>query len=354
MRELSPLSLCIVNHDGEAHLAKSLPTVLARQRLFAEIMLLDNASQDDSVGLFRRVIPDGIVIALPENRSPGTARNAGIRRARHDLILFIDNDIRLTDGAVEALCEALLAEARAVVAAPRVIYADNPSMIQYQGADAHFLGHMILRLEGAAADAGGTQAVKMNSLVTAAFLLHRARWPGAAFDGLFEFYLEDHDFGLRARLAGHELLAVGRAVVIHGGGTPGLSLRPGGSYGSRRIKSMIAGRWQVLIKNYSVRSLLVLGPCLVIYECAQLLGVISKGWWREWWSACCWVRVRAGRLRAARNEVQATRRVRDRDLLQGGPIPFKPELARSRAGRAAITGLNMFVSAYWLVARHLL
>jgi hypothetical protein len=348
------VTLCIVNHNGAKHLVRTLLAVEAQRYMYSEILLLDNGSTDGSQDIFRRLISNGELVQLLDNRSPGTARNSGIERARNDLILFMDNDIELKDGAVEALCQALTVAPQAVAAAPRVLHADNPAMIQYEGADAHFLGHMVLRSEETPAQACPVRTARTNSLVSACFLFDRSRWPAGRFDSHFEFYLEDHDFGLRARLAGSDLLAVGSAVTYHGGGTPGLSLRPGGRYAPGRVRTMIAGRWQVLIKNYAGWTLLVLSPCLAIYELAQLAGVLKKGWWREWVAACKWVWRHAGDLRQARHTVQAMRTIPDRELLKGGPIPFRPELSTSMFDRAAIAILNAIVSGYWRIARRTL
>ena len=216
-----PISLAIVNHNGANHLRDSLPAALDRQ--FAEILLLDNASTDDSIALFERSSSRGKVIRLPENRSPGAARNAGFRSARGPFVLFIDNDVVLESECAERLAEALLDHPRALASSPCVVYAWEPERIQYDGADCHFLGHMVLRNEDTPLSARTSFSTAMGSLVTACFMIAKERWQGGElFDTDFPFYYEDHDFALRARLAGHELLSVPAARVRHGTGTPGL------------------------------------------------------------------------------------------------------------------------------------
>jgi hypothetical protein len=317
-------------------------------------MLLDNASEDGSVALFRNLLPEGVVVQMPDNRSPGNARNAGIERTRTDLVLFMDNDIELCTGTVELLSRALISVPEAVAAAPRVVYADNPTMIQYEGADCHFLAHMVLRSEDAPVGSTPPQTVRTQSLVSACFLLDRSRWPEARFDPAFEFYYEDHDFGLRARLAGHQLLAVGEALTLHGPGTPALSLRPGGNYAPRRVKTMISGRWQTIIKIFSGRTILVLAPVLLVYELAQLGGVLKKGWWPEWLAAARTLRAQFSSLLASRRVIQSSRRVPDRCLLRGGPIPFKKELGDSRVERGALKLVNLLANGYWWMAKRLI
>ncbi len=346
------ISLAIVNHNGAGHLRESLPSVLALDRCFEEILLLDNASTDDSIALFERLSPRGTVVRLSENRSPGAARNAGFRAARSPLVLFMDNDVMLEPDCPERLARALLEHPLALVAAPCVVYAREPQRVQFDGADCHFLGHMVLRNEDVPLAARVEFPATMGSLVTACFMIAKLRWrQGELFDVDFPFYYEDHDFALRARLAGHELHAVPAARVRHGTGTPGLSFRPGGSYGDQRVRTLISGRWQSLIKNFSLRSLIVLGPCLLLYELCQLLGALKKRWFRLWALAFSDVVRLLPSLLRKRRTIQSARRVPDRALLRGGRLPFKPELAGSGPERIALDLLDRMVAGYWSCVR---
>ncbi len=349
------ITLCVVNHNGVAHLRDSLPYVAALGPAVDEVLLLDNASTDGGQDFFLKSVADGRVIQLAENRSPGAARGAGFKAARNDYILFADNDIRLSAVSAQTLAAALDGRSNAVIAMPRVVLTARPDRIQYEGAYCHWLGHMILRNEDSPLQPPETVPIPVDSMVSACFMVVRSRWPDATFfDPGYLFYYEDHDVGVRARLAGREILAVANAVVMHGAGTPNLSLRPGGSYAPRRVLTLIEGRWRHLIKNVSARTLVVLGPGLLAYELAQLAGATAKGWLPHWWRALCNTMRGFKELRAARSAIQRNRRITDRELLRGGPVPFRPELAGGRGSKLALAMLNAFCSAYWMIARRLL
>ena len=349
------ITLCIVNHDGAVYLRDSLPCVIALGSVVDEVLLLDNASTDGGQDLFLKSVPDGRLIQLTDNRSPGAARSAGFKAARNDYILFADNDIRLSAASTQTLAAALDRRSNAVIAMPRVVLTARPDRIQYEGAYCHWLGHMILRNEDSPLQTPEPVPVPVDSMVSACFMVVRSRWPDATFfDPGYRFYYEDHDVGVRARLAGREILAVADAVVMHGAGTPNLSLRPGGSYAPRRVLTLIEGRWRHLMKNVSTRSLVVLGPGLLGYELAQLAGAAAKGWLPHWWRALHNTLRGFKEIRAARSAIQGTRRITDRELLRGGPLPFKPELASGRGTKLALALLNAFCDAYWKIARHLL
>lgn len=349
------VTLCIVNHNGAVHLRDSLACAVALGPDVDEILLLDNASTDGGQDFFLRSVPNGRVIQLTENRSPGAARSAGFQAARNDYILFADNDIRLCAAGAEALAAALDLYSNAAIAMPRVVLTARPDRIQYEGAYCHWLGHMILRNEDSPLQEPAPNPVRVDSMVSACFMVVRSRWPHAMFfDPGYLFYYEDHDVGVRARVAGREILAVENAVVMHGAGTPNLSLRPGGSYAPRRVLTLIEGRWRHLLKNISTRSLVVLGPGLLAYELAQLAGVTAKGWFPHWWQALRNTIRAFGEIRIARGAVQRGRRIADRELLRGGPVPFKPELAGGRGAKLALAMLNALLGAYWRIARRLL
>ena len=354
---MTGITLCIVNHNGADHLRQTLPNLPLLRGIVDEALLLDNASSDASREVFSALVPWGRIMQLHENRSPGAARNAGFKAARNDLILFADNDILLTRDVVTALAAALQADPDCVIALPRVILTRRPARIQYEGAYCHWLGHMILRNEDALLEESGATAaaVAVDSMVSACFLLARKRWPAPPlFDPGYRFYYEDHDVGARARLAGRRILAVSRAVVLHGEGTPNLSMRPGGRYAPRRIQTLLEGRWRHLAKNLSRRGWWVLGPGLLAYEILQLGAVIAKGWLPHWWIAFRYTCGSFRELREQRRGIQASRCIADRELLRGGPLPFKPELTTGGLARLALRSCNAMFQGYWALARRLL
>jgi hypothetical protein len=59
-------------------------------------------------------------------------------------------------------------------------------------------------------------------------------------------------------------------------------------------------------------------------------------------------------LLAKRRVVQATRKLPDRALFSGGPIPFRAELASGRLELAARRVLDFISSRYWQGVRRLL
>ena len=355
VRTLPPLTFCVVNYNGANYLANTFSALMQQKRVTDEVILIDACSTDRSIEVAKQLCPDARIIPLDENRGPGVARNAGLKLASNDLVLFLDNDVMLQEGCAGKLAEALYENRRAVAAAPRVLYADNEDTIQFEGANSHFLGLMIPRNANQRSAECPAETSKINSLVTACFMLDLRRWgTDDPFDDSFFFNYEDHDFGIRSRVLGHELLAVPDASVLHSHGTPGLSWRPGREYSRTRIYCLIRNRWQVILKNYSLKTILLLLPGLSVYELFQLVGVVKKGWLGEWRRALFWIFSHTHRILERRKSIQQARLCPDRMILQNGPLPFTEGLSLSGAERMAQGVLNTLVTGYWMMVRRLI
>lgn len=84
------MSVVIPCYNAAAFLADAVESVRAQTSPVAEVLVVDDASTDDTVAVAERL---GVtVIRQPENRGPSGARNAGIARAAGDVVAFLDAD----------------------------------------------------------------------------------------------------------------------------------------------------------------------------------------------------------------------------------------------------------------------
>jgi len=344
-------SLCIVNWNGRHHLERSVPAALAVRDAFAEILVVDNGSDDDSVAWLERNAPDVRILRLPENRGAGAARNAAIERAVSDRILLIDNDVMLLPGCAEALSAALDADPRAAAAQAAVLYADRPDTVQYCGADAHYLGMMILRHADVPVDSLPTQPFSCDSLVTCCFMLDRRRVGDVRFDPDILIYFDDHDFALSLRGRGLAILAVPGARGLHGEGTAGMSVRAIGRYSQRRVFQTIRNRWLVLARHYPAGTLAALAPALFLFEAAQLALAVRKGWLPIWRDAALWMWRNRARIGERRRATLTAQRMPLRPILCGRPLPLRRELAAGALERRLIGLLDRIFAGYWRIMR---
>jgi len=130
-----------------------------------------------------------------------------------------------------------------------------------------------------------------------------------------------------------------------------LSLRQLGKYSSMRVFCIIRNRWLFLLRNYSAKTLLLLAPLMLIYELAQLVIAIKKGWLGEWWKSVRWIFGNWSDIREKRRTVQSGRVLSDRAIMKGGHLAFREELIGSRFEALGRRVLDSMVVLYWRLLR---
>ncbi len=108
------VSVIVVNWNTRDLLARCLETVLAQAGgLALELIVVDNASTDDSVTLVRARFPQAVLIANAENVGFARANNQGARAATGRYLLLLNSDAFPHAGALPALVALAEAQPRA-------------------------------------------------------------------------------------------------------------------------------------------------------------------------------------------------------------------------------------------------
>ncbi len=354
MTDTNPaITLCIINFNGERHLAQAVEALRTQSYQFAEILFIDDASTDRSIEMIGEICPEARCVQRKENCGPGAARNAGFAAAKNDLILFQDNDIRLSVHTAAILVDHLNTRPDALLVTPRVLYANNPEMIQYDSANCHYLGLMALQNSNSRTQVADNTPTQTTSLVSACFLINRTKW-GAdpLFDDRMIFNLEDHEFGVRSTLLGHLLLCQPAAVVLHGQGTVGLSYRPGQVPGKQRLYCLVRNRWIVMVKCFKVRTLFILLPAILMFELMQFCWLTLEGKPAVWFGAVNGLfRERKWILRERRN-LQARRISPDSSILVDTPLPLTDFARKGVIKGWFISCADWVLRGYWRLVRN--
>jgi GT2 family glycosyltransferase len=345
---MEKVTVAITNYNGIDHLPHCLRAVRDLDYADREVILVDNGSTDGSVDYARRHFPEVRILRLETNRGPGPARNLALREASTDLVFSIDNDAVVTPDCLRILVDAMRSNPGTTACQPRSLDAFRPDRIHYDGAYLHYLGVLSLRHFRARADGIATDAVPIDSLVAVAILWDRSRLPAdCRFDEEFFFYFEEQDLSHRLRTRGGRFLMVPSAVVLHRHGTAGLSYRPGGVVSRRRAYYYTRNRWLLILKNYRLRTMLLVGPAFLLYELAWMFLLLGRGRFDMYVRGMLDV-LRMGRgLRRERRRIQASRVVEDRDILRGEDLTFSVPDTGKPLQAAAVAGLNRLFRLYW-------
>jgi len=250
------ISVIIVNYNGRHFLDACLSSLINQTFQDIEIILVDNASTDGTAGYIRRNYPSVIIIENAENRGFAGGINDGIRVARGNYILTLNNDTTADPQFVEHLKNAMDNEDTIGMCAAKMLFPDG--RINSAG--------MCISRSGAAWDRG------MFSLDAGQFNIPEEVFgpcAGAAlyrkklldeiglFDEDFFLFMEDVDLAFRARLAGWRCMYVPQARVIHiHGGTAGYKSDISIYYGNRNLL------WYV-VKNFPLTMLIEYLPWII-------------------------------------------------------------------------------------------
>lgn len=92
------ISIILPNYNGAHLLEIYLPFTLAAIKNTAvlyEVIVVDDASTDQSIQFLQTNYPEITLIANPQNRGFSHTCNTGIRAAKHDLIFLLNTDVKL-------------------------------------------------------------------------------------------------------------------------------------------------------------------------------------------------------------------------------------------------------------------
>jgi len=353
-RSIGPVSAVVCNYNGEGYLRELLQSLKDQTEGLDEVIVVDNNSSDGSLELVKREYPWVKVLPLPVNGGPCSARNAGMRAARNRWVLAVDNDAILSPDVLGKLRVAIESDSSVVMAQPRSVFEAEPGRVHYDGAHFHYVGLLSLRnFYRPVERAEGEGTLPVDGAIAIAILLDRdAVLEVGGYDEDFFILFEDYDLSQRLRLAGHVVLSVEDATVLHRGGTPGISFREG-EYPAQRAFYHSRNRWLLLAKNHSIRTLFVSLPGLFFYEAVWVVFTLRSGHLRAYVRGKLSFLKSWGRTMTKRRVVQGKRKLRDRDMLVGAPLTFSPELTDRPWKEAVVRTFDLILGGWWRLARGL-
>lgn len=275
-----PTVSAIIPTWNRADLLESILTNLKTQtRPPEQILVVDNGSTDATPIVIRESEADSIV--FPENRGFAVAVNEGIRRAKSDWILIINNDVVLEPVWLERLLSSAEQE-NASFAVGKLLRPDDRTTMDGSW-DLISRAAYAWRCGFEHRD-GAVWSVKRkitSAPMTAALFRREIFDIVGLLETRFESYYEDVDFGLRCALAGLTGIYDPAAVALHMSKT---------TLGKRSARVMfLTARNQVLLlaKYYSARTLrrfawpIFIGQLLALFAAAKkghLLAAIQGKW----------------------------------------------------------------------------
>lgn len=232
------VSVIMANYNGAAHLADAMRSVLTQSMDSLELIVIDDASRDESVAIITELAATDARIRpvfQAENGGPGRARNRGLDLARGDWIAVADADDLFHRTRLERLLGLAEAKGYAAVADDLIFFSDAS------------LGEAKHLFQGGTLDA--PEPVSLEGLLEPRFagLPNQLGYTKPIFrqtclgDLRYRDDLrvgEDFDLLLRFAAAGHDLTIVPEALYLYRRHAASVSHRLSGAHAAAMVTAM--------------------------------------------------------------------------------------------------------------------
>jgi GT2 family glycosyltransferase len=211
------VAVVIVNWNGARFLERCLASLMRQTRMPSQIILVDNASTDESLAIVRR-FPVVRLLALDSNTGFARANNIAIESVADgtEWVALLNPDAFAEPEWLEQLLAAAQRHPGYAMFSSKMLDAADTSRLDGIGDAYHISGRVWRRGHGAPNGREAQQECEVFSPCAAAALYRRSALQEAGgFDEGFFCYVEDVDLGFRLRLLGYGCLYVPESAVLH-------------------------------------------------------------------------------------------------------------------------------------------
>ncbi len=211
-------SIIIANFNGEKYLETCLNSVLKSSYKNFEIIIIDDASTDQSLDILIRYKSGGPKVIILENKKnigPAASRNKALRNAKGSVIVFLDNDTEVTPSWLNEFNKLLKNKNIGAVQSLLLDFKKRNIIQMGGGRLISFTGWLKPLLQGFNYK-GATVTDKDIVGVSAALAVKKSCfYVVKGFDEKEQKYTEDLDFCWRIWIAGFRVVLASKSIVYH-------------------------------------------------------------------------------------------------------------------------------------------
>lgn len=283
------VTIAILNWNGLFHLQQFLPEVVECSPQ-AHILLIDNASTDESVEWVKAHFPEIEILIHPTNLGFTQGYNLAIQQVKTEFCLLLNSDVKVSPGWLSPLIQKMEENPKMAACQPKILSLNQPDFFEYAGASggfADFLGYPFCRgrlFDFCERDNGQYEDSIPVLWATGACMMVRTSL-FREFGGLeprFFAHMEEIDLCWRWNSAGYSVYVVPKSKVYHlGAGTLAKS-HP------RKTFLNFRNGLALLFCNQIQSSMIWIFPLRLILDGLAGIQFLFKGQW-----ANCWAIVKA-------------------------------------------------------------
>jgi GT2 family glycosyltransferase len=319
MDQLPLVSVIIPHFNGKEILARCLKSLESTTYANYEIILVDNASTDDSIDFVRESYPAVRIQSNRSNRGYAGGCNDGLTIATGNYLVFLNNDTTVAPDWLTELVSHCDGRNDIAACQPKILSISCRDYFDYAGAAGGLIdifgypfakGRILFTIEKDEGqyDSGGDIFWASG---TAMFVRRDLFEKLGGFDEDFFAHMEEIDLNWRLQLARYRVISVPSAVVYHQSG----STLQADTY--RKLYLNHRNSWIMLLKNYQLHSLIGVVPVRMVLDGLTLVYAVLKLDYRRFFALLtAWLAVVLNLPACARKrrQVRRLRSVSDRGI----------------------------------------
>ena len=221
------VSVVILNWNGKSLLEQFLPYLLKYTNSdFADIIVADNDSSDDSLSFIKTNYPSIKIIELDQNFGFAEGYNIALSKIDSEYFVLLNSDVEVSPNWLKPLIETLDNDSNIAAVQPKIRSQRNKSFFEYAGAAGGFIdkyGYPFCR--GRIFDYLEKDTDQYNNIIdifwaSGACLVIRSNlyFEVGGLDKSFFAHMEEIDLCCRLNARGYRLQCIPSSIVFHVGG----------------------------------------------------------------------------------------------------------------------------------------
>ena len=318
-------SIIILNYSGAKFLQDCIDSIIRETNSPYEIIVVDNNSPDNSGELFSKKFPEIKFILNENNVGVPEGLNIGIKNSSGDFVVLLNNDLIVMPDWLESFFKAYEKTGDALYQ-PKSLKFRDPSILDGTGCMINLFGFGFARNKGVKDEGKYSKQEEISyASGTCMFAPKKIFDEIGYFDPTFFAYHEELDLGWRARIFGYRSYYVPQAIIHHHGSAHW-------KWSPQVFYLLERNRWLVLLKNYSLSTLLRLLPSLIIIEFTMLGFFATKGLLLKKFKSYYSILGLIGHIMKQRKIISKKRKISDNEIIRSfcGTVKIPLEASDSK------------------------
>jgi len=212
------ISVVVVTLDRKKDLIKCLNSLRTSDYKKIEIIVVDNGSNSSVASWIKGKFANVKIVRSDKNLGAAGGRNLGIKFAKGNYLLFMDDDAEADKAMISELLKVIQTNSMIGIVHPKIYDSEKRNILQGIGCDVNLLTGGVSALGIREEDSGQYDKVMELQSVGCIWMVKREVIDKIGnYDEEYFIPWEDTDFSFRTREAGFKILFVPKALAWHKG-----------------------------------------------------------------------------------------------------------------------------------------